>query len=225
MKDRIRSRLFELQDLNYREFHSALMPTVQRERVIGVRVPELRALAKELHREKEIKEFLSDVPHKYYEENNLHAFIIEGIKDYNECIFEVNRFLPSVDNWATCDMMRPKVFAAHKKELLCEIERWIAADGEYTVRFGIEMLMVHYLDEDFEERFLEMVAGVKREEYYVRMMVAWYFATALAKRYDEAVKYIEERRLDEWTHQKAIQKAADSRRIPETRKKILKSLG
>ncbi len=225
MKDRIRSRLFELQDLKYREFHSALMPTVQRERVIGVRVPELRALAKELHREKGIKEFLAETEHKYYEENNLHAFIIEGIKDYDECIFEVNRFLPFVDNWATCDMLRPKVFSAHKKELLAEIERWIASDAEYTVRFGIEMLMVHYLDEDFEERFLEMVAGVKREEYYVRMMVAWYFATALAKRYDEAVKYIEGRRLGEWTHQKAIQKALDSRRIPETRKKILKSLG
>jgi len=224
MKDSIRKRLFELQDLKYREFHSALMPSVKKEKVIGVRVPELRAFAKELSREKGIKEFLSDVPHEYYEENNLHAFIIERIKDYDECIFEVKRFLPFVDNWATCDMLRPKGFAVHKKELLCEIESWIAASGEYTVRFGIEMLMVHYLDEDFEERFLELVSGIKREEYYVKMMVAWYFATALAKKYDETIKYIKERRLDEWTHQKTIQKALESRRIPEKCKKILKSL-
>lgn len=220
----IQSRLLAMQDLKYRDFHGALMPTVEKERIIGIRVPKLRKFAKELAGNPDIGVFLKDLPHTYYEENNVHAFLIEQIKDYETCLAQVERFLPFVDNWATCDMMAPKVFGKHKNELLEAILRWIASDKTYTIRFGVGMLMRFYLDEDFKPEYLGMVAELRSEEYYVNMMIAWYFATALAKQYEAALPYFEERRLDVWTHNKAIQKARESYRITQEQKEYLNTL-
>lgn len=220
----VRDRLFSLQDLKYKAFHSKLMPTVDSELVIGVRTPELRLFAKEFSKTDMAEDFLSALPHKYYEENNLHAFMISAMKDYCTVIEKLNAFLPFVDNWATCDMMRPVVFRKHRSELLCEIKKWIKSDKPYTVRFGIEMLMVHYLEESFDISYPQTVAEIRSEEYYVRMMVAWYFATALAYRYSEILPFIEGRLLDEWTHNKAIQKAIESYRITAEQKEYLKKL-
>lgn len=224
VEEYVRTRLFELRDLKYREFHSKLMPTVDPDLIIGVRTPKLRNFAKEFGKMPEAEEFLKILPHKYYEENNLHGFLVESIKDYGECVTAVNTFLPYVDNWATCDLMRPKVFKKHLPKLLEEIRRWLETDETYTVRFGIEMLMTFYLDEQFDIGYPELVAGVRSEEYYVNMMIAWYFATALAKQYEAALPYIEEQRLDKWTHNKAIQKAVESYRISPEQKAYLRTL-
>lgn len=223
-KTAIQQRLFELQDLKYRDFHCRLMPTVDPETVIGVRTPALRALAKELAGSEEAAEFLKNLPHRYYEENNLHGFLIERIKDYGDTVAALDAFLPYVDNWATCDLMSPKVFKKHPDELLLKIDEWLASGETYTVRFGIEMLMSFYLDERFEPLYLEKVARVKSEEYYINMMIAWYFATALAKQYEAALPYIENRRLERWTHNKTIQKAVESYRITDRQKAYLKTL-
>ncbi len=223
-EDYIVNRLFELQDLKYREFHSKLMPTVDKETVIGVRTPELRKLAKELKNTDIAYEFMKKLPHKYYEENNLHAFLIEEIKDYNECIKELDRFLPLVDNWATCDMMRPKILKKHLAELLFEIKKWIDSGEIYTVRFGIECLMCYYLDEHFKSEFHETVSEIRSGEYYIRMMQAWYFATALAKKYDETLPYLEQRKLGGDVHNKTIQKAIESYRITKEQKEYLRKL-
>ena len=220
----IQKRLFALQDLKYKEFHSGLVPTAETEDMIGVRVTLVRKLAKEVAKEEGCQDFLRQLPHKYYEENNLHAFIIEGMKDYEQCLAEVNRFLPYVDNWATCDSMNPKVFKKHKKELLPQIDAWLSSDKTYTIRFGIGMLMGNYLDEDFTPEYLKKVAAVISEEYYVNMMRAWYFATALAKQYEATVKLLEERQLDIWTHNKTIQKAVESYRITPEQKEYLRTL-
>lgn len=214
-------RLFELQDTGYRDFHSKLMPTVKKELVIGVRTPDLRRLAKEISKTEYAADFLEILPHKYYEENNLHAFLIEEIKDYDECISQINRFLPFVDNWATCDMMRPKIFKKHLPQLLSEIKKWINSDDVYAVRFGIEMLMCHYLDDAFRPEYPEWVSQIKSDEYYIKMMVAWYFATALSKRYDDIVPYMENYRLDTDTHNKTIRKAIESYRITDEQKAYL----
>ena len=228
--------LFRLQDVKYRDFLSRLIPTLDPGCVIGVRTPELRKLAKEISRgensevfaeafaETFAKTFLKELPHKYFEENQLHAFIISDIKNYDECAAEVDRFLPYVDNWATCDQMSPKVFRKHKDELLADVKRWIDSGETYAVRFGIRMLMEHYLDDDFDRAYPEMVCGVRSDEYYVRMMQAWYFATALAKQYEQVLVYIEEQRLDTWTHNKAIRKAIESYRITPEQKEYLRSL-
>ena len=221
--EKIRETLFSLQDIAYGDFQAKLMPTVPRETVIGVRTPALRKYAKVLAKEKDSAEFLQDLPHKYFEENQLHAFIICEIKDYEECIQALNLFLPYVDNWATSDQKSPKVLEKHRPELLEQIKVWIASDKTYTIRFGIRMLMVHFLEEDFDIQYLEMVAAVKSEEYYVKMMVAWYFATALAKQYEAVVPFIENRRLEEWTHRKVIQKSVESYRITKEQKEYLKS--
>lgn len=221
---KIQKKLFELQDMEYRKFHCGLMPTVDPDKVIGVRTPELRRLGKQLAKEPDIKNFLEELPHQYYDENNLHGFIIETIKDYDKCVSAVDAFLPYVDNWATCDLMCPKVFEKHLPELLDKIKEWIASEKTYTIRFGIGILMRFYLDDAFLPEYLEMAASVKSEEYYVKMMIAWYFATALSKQYEAAVVYIEQNRLDVWTHNKAIQKAVESRRITEDQKVYLKSL-
>ena len=223
-KTLIQQRLFALQDLKYRDFHCKLMPTVDPETVIGVRTPALRALAKELGGSAEAAEFLKALPHAYYEENNLHGFLIERLKDYGETVAALDAFLPYVDNWATCDLMSPKVFKKHTNELLVKIDEWLASSETYTVRFGVEMLMSFYLDERFSSRYLEKVAEVKSEEYYINMMIAWYFATALAKQYEAALPYIERRRLDKWTHNKTIQKAVESYRITDEQKAYLKTL-
>lgn len=220
----IRSRLFELQDLKYRDFQAKLMPTVSKDLIIGVRTPDLRKLAKEISKTEHSAEFMRILPHKYYEENNLHAFLIESIKDYDICITELNGFLPFVDNWATCDMMRPKIFKSHLPELLDQIKEWVKSKNAYSVRFGIEMLMCFYLDEHFSEEYPELVSQIRSDEYYIKMMVAWYFATALAKQYNAVIPYLEESRLDTDTHNKTIRKAIESYRISEEKKNYLRKL-
>lgn len=220
----IKNRLFEMQDLKYKEFHSKLMPTINPDVIIGVRTPELRKFAKELWEEQNVKGFMNVLPHRYYEENNLHAFLLEMIRDYNECIEALNAFLPYVDNWATCDMMAPKVFKKHLPELREQIKVWLESEYTYEVRFAVDMLMKYYLDDEFEPEYLEWVAGIHSEEYYLKMVVAWYFATALAKQYDAVIPYIEEQRLERWTHNKTIQKAVESYRIDVSQKEYLKTL-
>ena len=221
---KIRKQLFELHDSNYRDFQSNLIPNVEKDRFIGVRTPELRKFAKEIANDEDITSFLNDVPHKYFDENQLHAFIISLGKNFDETINTVEEFLPLVDNWATCDQLSPKVFKKHKKELLHYIKKWIKSKETYTVRFGIGMLMEHFLDEDFDPKYANMVAGIKSEEYYVNMMIAWYFATALAKQYDAVIPFIEREKLEVWTHNKAIQKSIESRRISMDQKEYLKTL-
>ena len=220
----IRDRLFSLQDAKYRELQIKILPNLEPESIIGVRTPELRQMAKELAVREETGAFLKDLPHRYFDENQLHAFILSGMKDYTACMEALERFLPYVDNWATCDQMSPKVFRKQRMELLGSIRKWIASDQAYTIRFGIGMLMEHYLDGDFDPAYPEMAAGVRSGEYYVNMMTAWYFATALAKQYDAVIPYIENRRLDPWTHNKAIQKAIESYRITPEQKEYLKTL-
>mgnify|MGYP000910665122 CR=1 FL=1 len=220
----IQDELLRLQDEKYRDFQAKLMPTVEADTVIGVRTPELRKYAKQLVKREDISGFLIDLPHRYFDENQLHAFIISEMKDYDRCMEEVNHFLPYVDNWATCDQMSPKVFKKYRKELLNCIRVWIQSDKTYTVRFAIGMLMEHFLEEDFNAEYPEMVAAVRSDEYYVNMMTAWYFATALAKQYEAVVPYIEKQRLDTWTHNKTIQKSIESYRITPEQKEYLKSL-
>ena len=220
----IREELDRLQDVKYREMQVRIIPTVKPESIIGVRTPALRQLAKQLGQREDVRDFLEDLPHRYFEENQLHAFIVSGMKDYAECLQALNRFLPYMDNWATCDQTSPRVFRKHRKELLKEIRKWIGSEETYTVRFGIGMLMEHYLDEDFDPAYPELAAAVRSEEYYVNMMTAWYFATALAKQYDAVLSYIENHSLDDWTHNKAIQKAIESYRITPEQKAYLRTL-
>lgn len=222
--EEVQRRLFELQDTEYREFHAKLMPTVDKEKIIGVRTPVLRKFAKEYAKTEDAERFMQILPHDYYEENNLHGFLIEGIKDYHQCLCALDAFLPYVDNWATCDMMAPKVFQKHLPELGDKITEWMASEHVYTVRFGIGMRMRFYLDEEFQPAYLDQVASVSSEEYYVKMMVAWYFATALAKQYEASLPYIEGRKLEIWTHNKAIQKAVESNRISKEQKAYLRTL-
>ncbi len=222
--DEIRARLYEMRDEKYKDFNAKLIPNVDAGAVIGVRTPALRKYAKELSKRPDIDEFISALPHEFFEENQLHGFIISEIKDYDRCLREVERFLPYIDNWATCDQTLPKVFAKHTEELFPVIKKWLKSEHAYTVRFGIGCLMRHYLDDFFREECLKLVADVKHEDYYVKMMAAWYFATALAKRYDETIPYIEGKRLAPWTHNKAVQKAIESYRITDEQKKYLRTL-
>ena len=216
--------LFQVQDKGYRDFQSKLIPTIQAETIIGVRTPAIRNLAKEYAKDPESAAFLMQLPHTYYDENILHALLVAEIKDYDTCVKEVERFLPYVDNWAVCDIFSPKVFRKNKDKLLEKIKEWAASDHPYTCRFGMEMLMTHFLDEDFRPEYLEIPAAVHSEEYYVNMMIAWFYATALAKLWDAAVSYIEEKRLNPWTHNKTIQKARESYRITPEQKEYLKTL-
>ena len=220
----IRQQLFAMQDTDYREFQVKLIPTVDPEKVIGVRTPQLRKFAKELAKDPEAESFLEDLPHEYFDENQLHAFLISEIKDFGSCILKTERFLPQIDNWATCDQLSPKAFKKHRPELLEYIKRWIKAEDTYIIRFAVGMLMQHFLDEDYREEYPEMVSSVRSEEYYVNMMIAWYFATALAKQYDSVLPFIEGGRLDPWTHNKSIQKAAESFRITPEQKAYLRTL-
>lgn len=222
--EEIRKELFLMQDRKYRDFQSRLMPTVDPERMIGVRTPALRKLAKEMGKSGDSASFLAKLPHRYFDENQLHAFLLSEMKDFPRCMEEVERFLPYIDNWATCDQLSPKVFRKHRNELLLRISEWIRSKETYTIRFGIGMLMQHFLDEDFDPAYLEMVAALRSEEYYVNMMIAWYFATALAKQYDAALPLMENRRLSDWTHNKAIQKALESFRVTPEHKEVLRSL-
>lgn len=220
----IKAELFKLQDAKYRDFQIKLIPTVDPETVIGVRTPQLRAFAKGLLKNGSYEKFLESLPHGYFDENQLHVFLLSGMKDYESCMEGVQDFLPYIDNWATCDQLSPKAFKKHRPELLECIYSWIRSDKTYTIRFAVGMLMQHFLDEDFDMAYPEMVAGVRSQEYYVNMMLAWYFATALAKQYDTVLPYIEERRLDAWTHNKTIQKAVESYRVTAEQKEYLKSL-
>ena len=222
MVNRIRSELLDMAEPVYKVFHSKLIPTVSPEKVIGIPVPVLRRYAKTCT--KEMDTFLKDLPHLYYEENNLHAFLIEQISDFSTCIESVERFLPYIDNWATCDSFRPKCFYKNREKLLAHIKIWIKAEHPYTVRFAIEMLMCHFLEDLFSDQYLKMVSDVRSEEYYVKMMVAWYFATALAKHWDATIIYLEESLLPPWIHNKTIQKAIESYRITPEQKAYLSNL-
>lgn len=220
--EEIQKQLFELQDMAYRDFHSRLMPDIDKETVIGIRVPMLRKYAKSIAGTELSEKFIKELPHRYYEENNLHMMLITGIKDYARCLTEIERFLPYIDNWATCDFPAPKCFEDHKEELLPVIKRWIASSETYTIRYGIGMLMRLYLDEDFDPEYVRLVVGVKSDEYYVNMMIAWYMATALAKQWDAVIPYIEEHCMSDWVHRKTIQKAVESYRITDEQKEYLK---
>ena len=220
----IRKELKKLQDKGYREMQVTIIPTLEADSIIGVRTPALRQLAKELAKREDISEFLTDLPHKFFEENQLHAFILSGMKDAESCIRLVDVFLPYVDNWATCDQMSPKVFKKHKQLLLEYVDKWIRSEHTYVKRFAIGMLMEHFLDEDFKTSYLTKVSKIRSEEYYVNMMIAWYFATALAKQYEDTLPFIEKQKLDKWTHNKSIQKAVESYRITPEQKEYLKTL-
>ena len=220
----IRETLFSLREEEYAAFQAKLIPNVAPERVIGVRTPALRKLAKTLRGSGQAEEFLKALPHEFFEENNLHAFLLCEMKDFEACVQAVEDFLPYVDNWATCDQMSPGVFRKNKQALLPHIRRWIASEQCYTRRFGIGMLMSHFLDEDFREEYLSLVSDIRSEEYYVNMMIAWYFATALAKQYEAALPYLENRRLAPWVHNKAIQKALESFRVSDEHKNYLRTL-
>ena len=222
--DEIRSEFLRLQDLGYRDLQIKIIPSVDKDSIIGVRTPALRTMAKEFSKREDVSLFLDDLPHKLFEENQLHAFILSGMKDCDKCIRLVDAFLLHVDNWATCDQLSPKVFRKNKALLLDYVNEWIKSDHTYVKRFAIGMLMEHFLDEDFKPVYLKTVSKMRSEEYYVNMMTAWYFATALAKQYDETLPYIEKQKLDKWTHNKTIQKAVESYRITPEQKEYLKTL-
>jgi 3-methyladenine DNA glycosylase AlkD len=220
----IAAELFRMRDGKYAAMQAKLIPTLEPDRIIGVRTPDLRAFARALSGDEGAKAFLSDLPHPYFEEMQLHAFVISLEKDFDKCLAQVKAFLPYLDNWATCDQLSPKAFKNEPERLLPYLRTWIRSEKPYTVRFAIGMLMEHFLDERFRPEYAELVASVRSEEYYVRMMAAWYFATALAKRYDSALPYLEEKRLDAWTHNKTIQKSVESYRITEEQKRHLRTL-
>lgn len=220
---RLQQQLFVLQDEEYRDFYSKLMPNIPKEDVIGIRVPVLRKFAKEFAKSDEKEKFLKELPHRYYEENNLHMMLLVEMKDYDGCMQEMEQFLPYINNWATCDFPAPKCFEKHKKDVFEHIKIWIKSSQTYTVRYAIGMLMRLFLEDDFSAEYPQMVAEVSSEEYYINMMIAWYFATALAKQWDAVIPYIEQRKLSPWVHRKTIQKAVESYRITPGQKEYLKS--
>ena len=220
----IRERLFKLQNTEYRDFHSKLIPTIEKEKIIGITIPNIKKLAKEIANTPEACQFLTTLPHEYYEENNLHAFLVAQLNDFDNCVSEIERFLPYVDNWATCDSLRPKCFKINTDRLLSYIYRWLCSEKPYTVRFGIEMLMLYYLDEEFSIEYPKLVSRIKSEEYYVNMMISWYFATALAKRSEAILPFLTEGKLSPWVHNKTIRKACESYRVSDNIKQYLKSL-
>ena len=216
--------LFAKQDIKYRDFQAPLFPSIDKEKMIGVRTPELKKLAKELYGSETANKFIETLPHRYFDENQLHAFLISLIKDYQTCLNEVEKFLPYIDNWGTCDQLNPKVFAKHKDDLIIHIKKWLKSKHTYTVRFAIGMLLSLYLDDSFKEEYLELASGIQSDEYYINMMIAWFFATALAKQYESSIKYIEDKKLSPWVHNKTIQKAVESYRISDEQKTYLKQL-
>lgn len=224
--DRILEDLYALKDDKYADFQFKLTPTISREKFIGVRVPILRAYAKKLNKEnKALAEvFLTKLPHSTYDENMLQSLLISEEKDYDLAIKKLDEFLPYVDNWAVCDIMSPKILKKHPSELIEKIKEWVSSPLSYTIRFGIEMLMSFYLDDNFKPEYLNLVSRVKSEEYYVNMMIAWFFATALFKQWDDTIFILENKVLDKWTHNKTIQKALESYRITDKQKDYLKSL-
>ena len=224
MTKEILARLMAEKDDAYGDFQAKLMPNVSRERILGVRTPVLRRLAKELAKQPDIDGFLNELPHTYYDEYNLHGFILSEGKDYDRTVVGVDALLPYVDNWATCDLLSPKCFKKNRERLKADIERWLNSDETYTIRFGVEMVQSHFLDGDFDPAWLERVSVIRSEEYYVNMMLAWFFATALTKQWDAAIPYIEKQRLSPWVHNKTIQKAVESYRITDGQKEYLRSL-
>ena len=219
----ITAQFFALQDITYADFQSKLLPTLPRETIIGVRTPDMRKMAKRICKTPAAKTFLQTLPHRYFDENQLHAFILCEEKDFQTCLAEIECFLPYVDNWATCDQLSPACFKKHIPELLPYIQKWVASKHTYTIRFSIGMLMRYFLDENFKPEYLQRVASIQSEEYYIRMMQAWFFATALAKQWDATLPFIEQNRLQPWTHSKTIQKAVESYRISPEQKELLKT--
>ena len=222
--DNIISRLTLLREESYQKFQSSLIPTVDPSAILGVRTPKLRKIAKELFGTEMGKAFLNDLPHSCFEENQIHGFMISEIKNFEECLIQTERFLPYIDNWATCDQTAPKVFSKHKQELLPAIDRWLDSNHTYTVRFAIGMLMRHYLDADYQTEYTDRVCAVGSDDYYIRMEQAWYMATALAKQWDSVIPYLEKRILPKWTHNKTIRKAKESYRITTEQKDYLSGL-
>lgn len=220
----IKEELIKLKDENNAAFQAKLTPTIEKEKFLGIKVPVLRKLAKEIEKTDECESFIKALPHEYYDENMLHSILLAHRKPFDESVNEVEAFLPYIDNWAVCDTLKPKAFEKAKDELLLYIKKWVASKETYTIRFGVSMLMTHFLDKDFKEELLDIPAAIESDEYYVKMMVAWFFATALAKQWECTVPYIEKHILPDWTHQKAIQKARESYRISEEQKAYLKSL-
>lgn len=220
----LQSLLFTMQDLKYKKFSAKIIPNISEEAIIGVRVPELRKIAKQLSKTNKLNDYLHDLPHKYHEENNIHAFVLQSINDFDKAINYVEEFLPYIDNWATCDSFVPKAFISNKDKLFLHIQKWIKSSHTYTVRYAVCLLMKLYLDDGFSETHLKLVSDIVSAEYYINMVRAWYFATALAKQYDSTVLYLENQKLDLWTHNKTIQKACESYRISEITKKYLKTL-
>jgi 3-methyladenine DNA glycosylase AlkD len=212
------------QDNKYAEFQRKLQPTLKPETIIGVRTPALKIMAKQINKSDYRNEFLAELPHTYFEENQLHGFIISEITDFGNCIYELEKFLPHIDNWATCDQTSPKIFKKHKEELLPYIYKWLKSDHVYTVRFAIGMLMQHFLDDDFKEEYIDKVTSIKSEEYYINMEIAWYMATALAKQWTATIPYLENNIMDKWVHNRTIQKARESYRITDEQKEYLKTL-
>lgn len=221
---KIYKELQALKEKEYADFQAKLVPTIEPSTILGIRVPKLRALAKSYMRDQECQVFLDSLPHNYYDENMLHAILISEMKDYDKCINRLEAFLPYVDNWAVCDIMSPKLFKRYRGDLMTRIKVWMASEETYTIRFGLGMLMTHFLDEDFRPEYLDMASSIRSDEYYVNMMIAWFFATALAKQWEVSLPYIEDKRLDDWTHKKAIQKARESLRISKEKKEYLKGL-
>ena len=223
-RNEIVAELFRLQDKEYARMQAKIIPTVSPDRIIGVRTPALRDFAKSLNKDQDIGEFLSYLPHQYFDEDQLHAFVISLEKDFDKCMAEVDAFLPFIDNWATCDQLSPKAFKKEPEKLLPYIQIWIKSDKTYTVRFAIGLLMQHFLDDHFDLKYADEVAGIRSEEYYIKMMIAWYFATALAKQYELVLPYLKDKRLDDWVHNKAIQKSIESYRITDEQKEYLRTL-
>lgn len=221
---KIYKELQALKEKEYADFQAKLVPTIEPSTILGIRVPKLRALAKSYIRDQECQVFLDSLPHNYYDENMLHAILISEMKDYDKCINRLEAFLPYVDNWAVCDIMSSKLFKRYREDLMTRIKVWMASEETYTIRFGLGMLMTHFLDEDFRPEYLDMASSIRSDEYYVNMMIAWFFATALAKQWEVSLPYIEDKKLDDWTHKKAIQKARESLRISKEKKEYLKEL-
>lgn len=220
----ILQRLFALQDLSYQSFQGKLVPTIAPETIIGVRVPELRRFAREIRKTQEASAFLRQLPHRYYDENILHGLLISQPMPYGEVLAHLDAFLPYVDNWAVCDLISPQAFQKHPPDLPERLRAWMTAEHPYTVRFAVGALMGFYLDDAFRPEYAGWVSELQSGEYYINMMIAWYFATALAKRYEEILPYLEERRLSDWVHNKTIQKAVESYRIAPEQKAYLRTL-
>lgn len=220
----MKDKLLKLQDIKYKSFQERLIPNIDKNVIIGIKIPVLRKLAKEMIKDESYIEFLDNLPHVYLEENLLHAILVSELKDYDQCIFRLNLFLPYVDNWEVCDIISPKVFKKNNIKLIDEIKEWLNSKDEYIIRFGIEILMMYYLDDNFDISYHDLVSKIRSSDYYVNMMIAWYFATALAKKWDISIKYIEENKLDKWTHNKTIQKAIESYRITKEQKEYLRQL-